>query len=126
MGKPPPSRPVVSAGNSQNDHLSEIISNFPEPVVKTWCGGMEKESIGDMMALIDDINEQNIELEDIDLEGVDKDIEDQEKAADERYNNFEAEQLRLDPDGWKEDILSGGSRLDTTLQSLLVRERMIC
>jgi hypothetical protein len=68
-----------------------------------------------MMALIDDINEQNIELEDIDLERVDKEIEDQEKAADERYNNFEAEQLRLDPDGWKEDILSGGCRLDTTL-----------
>ena len=75
-GKPPPSRPVVSAGSGQNDHLSEIISNFLEPVVKTWCGGMEKESTGDMMALIDDINEQDIELEDIDLEGVDKEIED--------------------------------------------------
>ena len=51
-----------------------------------------------MMALIEDINEQNIELEEIDLEKV----EDQEKAADEKYNNFEADQLRLDPDGWRE------------------------
>ena len=50
-----------------------------------------------MMALIEDINEQNIELEEIDLEKV----EDQEKAADEKYNNFEADQLRLDPDGWR-------------------------
>ena len=62
---------------------------------------MEKESTGDMMALIEDINEQNIELEEIDLEKV----EDQEKAADEKYNNFEAEQLRLGQsdlqEGWK-------------------------
>ena len=58
-----------------------------------------------MMALIEDINEQNIELEYIDLERVDKEIEDQEKAADEKYNNFEAEQLRLGEgdlqEGWK-------------------------
>ena len=33
-GKPPPSRPVVSAGSGQNDHLSEIISNILEPVIK--------------------------------------------------------------------------------------------
>ena len=63
------------------------------------------------MALIEDINEQNIELEEIDLEKV----EDQEKAADEKYNNFEADQLRLDPDGWGKKIRSRGSRLDTTL-----------
>ena len=33
---------------------------------------MEMESTGDMVSLIDDINEQHIELEDIDLERVDK------------------------------------------------------
>ena len=39
-GTAPPSRPVVSAGSGQNDHLSEIISNILEPVVKTWKRGM--------------------------------------------------------------------------------------
>ena len=70
---------------------------------------MEKESTGNMMALIDDINEQDIELEDIDLERVDKEIEDQEKAADEKSNNFEAEQLRLGGsdlyEGWKLELI---------------------
>jgi hypothetical protein len=41
------------------------------PVVKTWSGGREKESTGDVLAMIDEINEQEIELEDVDLEKVD-------------------------------------------------------
>ena len=76
-GKPPPSRPVVSAGSGQNDHLSEIISNVLEPVVKTWSGGMEMESTGDMMALIEEINDQELEIEEIDLESVDRELEHQ-------------------------------------------------
>ena len=39
-GTPPPSRPVVSAGSGQNDHLSEIISHILEPIVKMNPGGM--------------------------------------------------------------------------------------
>ena len=88
-GTPPPSRPVVSAGSGQNDHMSEIISNLLEPVVKTWAGGMEKESTGDVLALIDEINDENIQIEDIDLESFDREMEEQERRADERYNNFE-------------------------------------
>ena len=80
-GTPPPARPVVSAGSGQNDHLSEIVSHILEPVVKTWSGGMEKESTGDVLAMIDEINEEEIEIEDVDLEKVDKYLEDREKAA---------------------------------------------
>ena len=104
-GTPPPARPVVSAGSGQNDHLSEIVSHILEPVVKTWSGGMEKESTGDVLAMIDEINEEEIEIEDVDLEKVDKYLEDREKAADERYKNFDDEQLRQGkqdlPEGWK-------------------------
>ena len=96
-GTPPPSRPVVSAGGGQNDHLSEVISNLLEPVVKTWAGGMEKESTGDVLALVEEINEENIQLEEIDLASVDRELEEQEKAAEERYNNFDI------PEGWKAD-----------------------
>ena len=78
-GTPPPSRPVVSAGSGQNDHMSEIISNLLEPVVKTWAAGMEKESTGDVLALIDEINEENIPIEDIDLESIDRDMDEQER-----------------------------------------------
>ena len=72
---------MVSAGSGQNDHLSEIVSHILEPVVKTWSGGMEKESTGDVLAMIDEINEEEIEIEDVDLEKVDKYLEDREKAA---------------------------------------------
>ena len=94
-GGPPPSRPVVSAGGGQNDHMSEIISHVLEPVAKTMTGGMEVESTGDMMALMNEINDENHEIEDIDLESIDKELEDQERLAEERYNNFDL------PDGWK-------------------------
>ena len=92
-GTAPPSRPVVSAGSGQNDHMSEVISNLLEPVVKTWKGGMEMESTGDMVSIVNEINDQEHELEDIDLEMVDKEIADQEEAADDKYNNFDTENL---------------------------------
>jgi hypothetical protein len=94
-GGPPPSRPVISAGGGQNDHMSEIISHVLEPVVKTMTGGLEQESSSDMMALMNEINDENHEIEDIDLESVDKELEDQERRAEERYNNFDL------PTGWK-------------------------
>ena len=52
-GTPPPSRPVVSAGSGQNDHLSEIISHVLEPIVKMRPGGMEVTSTGDFISRID-------------------------------------------------------------------------
>ena len=113
-GTPPPSRPVVSAGSGQNDHMSEIISDLLEPVVKTWTGGLEKESSGDVMALIDEINEENIEIEEVDLESIDQAMEEQERRADEVYDNFDDQLVKencenLDeqeveeavPEGWK-------------------------
>ena len=53
------------------------------------------KSIGDMASLINDINDQGVEMEDIDLERVDSEIEEQERATDEIYNHFDAEQLNL-------------------------------
>ena len=66
-GTAPPSRPVVSAGSGQNDHLSESISNILVPVVKTRKRGMEVQSTGDMVAKVNVINEMELELEDVDL-----------------------------------------------------------
>ena len=57
-GKPPPSRPVVSAGSGQNDHLSEIISHILEPIVKMRPGGMEMTSTGDFRSVVDGINKK--------------------------------------------------------------------
>ena len=68
---------------------------------------MEKESTGDVLAMIDEMNEQEIEIEDVDLEKIDKYLEDQEKLADERYKNFDEEQLRQAkddlPEEWETD-----------------------
>ena len=75
--------------------MSEIISHVLEPVVKTMTGGLEQESSSDMMALMNEINDENHEIEDIDLESVDEELEDQERRAEERYNNFDL------PTGWK-------------------------
>ena len=71
-GKPPPAGPVVSAGAGQNDHLSEMISQILEPVVKMRPGGMEVTSTGDFISRVNKINEEELELEEIDLEQVDK------------------------------------------------------
>ena len=54
-GKPPPSRPVVSAGSGQNDHLSEIISHILEPLVKMRPNGMEVTSTGNFVKEGEDI-----------------------------------------------------------------------
>ena len=92
-GKPPPSRPVVSAGSGQNDHLAEIISHILEPVIKMRPGGMEVTSTGDFISRVDTINKTDIPIEEIDLEEIDEHLEMQAKEAQERYDNFEKEQL---------------------------------
>ena len=86
-GKPPPSRPVVSAGAGQDDHLSEIISHILEPIVKMRPGGMEMTSTGAFIALVDSINEMVIPIEDINLDEVDYHLDSQEKEAQERYEH---------------------------------------
>ena len=103
-GTPPPSRPVVSAGAGQNDHMSEIISNILEPIVKTWKGSMEMESTGDLVSIVNvDINEKKVVVEEeVDLELVDEHMKEKELEIDERYNNFDKYDHDI-PDGWKEE-----------------------
>ena len=57
-----------------------------------WWNG-EREH-WDVLAMVDDMNEEPLEIEAEDLESIDKYLEDQEKAADERYERFEEDQLR--------------------------------
>ena len=117
-GKAPPSRPVVSAGSCQNDHLSEIILNVLEPIVKKWKGGMELESTGDMLAKINEINEKGVLIEDIDLESVDEELDEAERARKERYNNFDnnlPEGWKNLPDGWK--IFQKAGKMGVTIMN---------
>ena len=108
-GTPPPSRPVVSAGSGQNDHLSEIISHILEPIIKMRPGGLEVTSTGDLISVVEGINRMVIPLEDINLEEVDYHLDTQEKEAQEKYDRFDEEmaqeEYRKDdnnlPDGWK-------------------------
>ena len=94
-GTAAPTRPVVSAGSGQNDHLSELISGSLEPVANTWKGGMEVPSTGDLLSKVGEINEREIAIEeDIDLEQVDNEIEEQKVRAQERYDNFDTELLK--------------------------------
>ena len=71
-GGVPPTRPVASAGGGQDDHLSETVSQILEPVANSAAGGMETASTQDFTSKIVELNKGNLELEDIDLESVDK------------------------------------------------------
>ena len=107
-GTPPPSRQVVSAGGGQNDHMSEIISTILEPVVKTWKGSLEMESTGDLVSIVNDINEKEIPIqEEVDLELVDEHLKEKDREIDERYDNFDQHM----PEDWTEgkSTLSGGA-----------------
>ena len=95
-GKPPPSRPVVSAGAGQNDHLSEIVSHILEPIVKMRPGGMEVTSTGDFIARVEGINKLSLPLEEIDLEEVDKELDNQARLAQERYDRWDQDRLQGD------------------------------
>ena len=63
-----PTRPVVSAGSGQNNHMSELIAQSLEPVSNTWKGGMEVPSTGDFLDKVDNINDKDVVMEDIDSE----------------------------------------------------------
>ena len=64
---------------------------------------MEVTSTGDFISRVDTINKTDIPIEEIDLEEIDEHLERQAKEAQERYDNFEKEQLgdKILPDGWK-------------------------
>jgi hypothetical protein len=72
---------------------------------------MEVQSTGDLVAKVNLINEMEMKLEDVDLEQVDKEIEDQEKAADERYNNFDSD-MAFRKEGLDDDIIPAGWKVN--------------
>ena len=100
---------MIFAGSGQNDHWSEVVSEVIEPVAKTWQKGMEVQSTGDLVSKVNQINDMELGLNDeVDLEHVDRELENQEKEAEERYNNFDDEQTfrkgepdATIPNGWK-------------------------
>ena len=59
---------------------------------------MEVTSTGDFISRVDTINKTDIPIEEIDLEEIDEHLEKQANEAQERYDNFDSDQL----DGWKE------------------------
>ena len=79
MGGCPPFRPVASAGSGQNDNFSEVASILLEPVANQWKGGMEVQSTPDMVSLVEELNEGDLELEDIDLQEVDRVLDEKDK-----------------------------------------------
>ena len=81
MGGAPPSRPVASAGSGQNDHYSEMASQLLEPVANQWKGGMEAQSTPDMVHLVEELNDGDLELESIDLEEIDRELDNLDRVA---------------------------------------------
>ena len=61
-GGPPPRRPVASAGGGQDDHLSETISIFLEPVANKMEGGMETTSTPDFISRLLNLTRKNLSL----------------------------------------------------------------
>jgi hypothetical protein len=76
-GGPPPTRPVASAGGGQNDNMSETVSLVLEPVANTWTGGMETKGTPGFISKISKMTETTRELEVIDLEEVDKALDEE-------------------------------------------------
>ena len=79
MGTTPPSRPVASAGGGQNDNLSETVSQALEPVANIWKGGMEANSTSDVIDKIEHMNENKAPFDDVDLEAVDRELDERQK-----------------------------------------------
>ena len=91
MGGSPPSRPVASAGSGQNDNFSEVASIMLEPVANQWKGGMEAQSTPDMVSLIEELNEGELRLEDIDLQEVDRLLDEKDKVLNGEMDEQHAE-----------------------------------
>ena len=92
-GGVPPTRPVASAGGGQDDHLSETVSQILEPVANSAAGGMETASTQDFTSKIVELNKGNLELEDVDLESVDKMFKEEEDRADMEYDRIDREEF---------------------------------
>ena len=58
LGTVPPTRPVAAGNRGQNQHMSEVVSDFVEPVVDSFEGGLEIISTEDMLARLDEINKR--------------------------------------------------------------------
>ena len=91
-GGPPPTRPVASAGGGQNDNMSETVSLILEPVANTCTGGMETKSTPGFVSKIVKMNEKARELEEIDLEEIDKALDEEAKMKD-TLEEMEAEMI---------------------------------
>ena len=53
---PPPSRPVVASRNGMTHPLSNLISDFPEPIAQNIPGSAEVISTEDMLSKVDKLN----------------------------------------------------------------------
>ena len=101
-------RPVASAGGGQDDHLSETVSQCLEPVANTWKGGRETNSTQDFVSKFVELNKGNLDLEDINLAEVDKEIEEEEERADREYARIDEEEFQtLENDKPESDIEEG-------------------
>jgi hypothetical protein len=90
LGGPPPTRPVASAGQGQNDHMSEVVSHLIEPVANDYCGSMEANSTPDVLSKIDSFNERVVDYEEIDLSEVDKELDELTKVDEDGVDDGES------------------------------------
>ena len=96
--------------------------------MKTWKEGMEVQSTGDLVSKVNTVNDMELGLDEVDLAEVDRELERQEKEANEKYENFDSEvtlskeQDPTVPEGWKtttgkqdqntcDKVLDGGDKL---------------
>ena len=115
MGGPAPTRPVASAGKGQDDHMSEVVSHLLEPVANNSSGGMEANSTPDVLSSIDQLNERVGDLEEIDLEAVDKELDDLVNMdVDENLDEVESTPTDDDKDHSREETGSRSSILRGT------------
>ena len=62
LGKPPPSRSIVSGNMGMNMSLSELISMILEPIANEWEHGFEVNSTGDFLSRIDSLNKKEDQI----------------------------------------------------------------
>ena len=95
MGGAPPTRPVASAGGGQIDHLSETVSTALEPVAGEWSGGMESNSTPDFVSRIVTLNKKELKNEEIDIEEVDRAIDDEIARKEEAFLHEVDQEIEL-------------------------------
>ena len=96
MGGSPPTRPVASAGGGQIDHLSETVSTVLEPVAGEWSGGLESNSTPDFVSRIVNLNKKNIKVEDIDMELVERGLDEELAVREEEFLRQVDNEIELD------------------------------